>query len=181
LIASGEINTTSNVGFSVGNNTDQNLTLLTANIVSDETFGWNNTKNYFNFSDDIHTTDSLQADGNLTVGGEASITGTGAFAGAQIVNLTTADLALIQVQAGDYFVGSYYTLTGTGTVRIPGDVTTSTGYVVHVKDLGINASAYPLIVEEEGGALIDGLSNFVISGDGDSVSLITDGSGWYTF
>ena len=131
-------------------------------------------------SNSLFLVGALELDNILYADDDFNLAGTGAFAGSQIVGTKTINTATYTVLTTDYFLNVQYTLTGTGTLTLPTDITDD-GRTLHIKDFGGNAATYPIIIETEGAEQIDGAANFTISEDFDSIGLVSDGSGWYVF
>jgi hypothetical protein len=72
----------------------------------------------------------------------------------------------------------YYSTTNTCTVTL-NTAQCSLGRIVTIKDAGLNASVYNITIETQGSETIEGESNAQITGDGDALTFISDGSNWF--
>ena len=91
-------------------------------------------------------------------------------------DVTTTSSNAYAVLATDGVVLSTGSLTAETTVTIPSALIAVSGYRIIIKDAGFNASTYNLTIATEGAETIDSNSSFIINGDGDSLTLVSDGS-----
>jgi hypothetical protein len=96
-------------------------------------------------------------------------------------NVTVVNAATYDVEPSDYILHVTYTATGAVTsITLPTAQVVS-GRVLQVKDAGLNASTNNITIDTEGAETIDGQPTYVISTDGEAVSLYCDGSNWFAF
>jgi hypothetical protein len=91
-------------------------------------------------------------------------------------DVTTVSSSTYTVLVDDRVVLVSYSSTGTCTVTIPSALIAVAGFSVTIKDSGFNASVNNIAIETGTAETIDGESDAVIDGDGDSLTLISDGS-----
>jgi len=118
----------------------------------------------------------IEVNGNLYVDTDSTFTGTGTFEGAMVYSFADVASASYTVLPTDRFIGVSYTATGTGTITIPSDFISVSGWSIDIKDSGFNASVYPVVIETEGAETIDGAANLSITTDGSAYTLISDGA-----
>ncbi len=112
--------------------------------------------------------------------GEVETTGNIVIGGAQITNITTVNAASYDVLATDYIL--HVTYTDTGTVAI--DLKTAqlqAGRIIHIKDSDFNAGTNNITITTEGGATIDEAATYIITANGNAVSLYCDGSNYFIY
>jgi hypothetical protein len=90
------------------------------------------------------------------------------------------DAATYELLPTDYILHVVRTATGDCGITIP-TAQTVAGRVIHVKDAGFDASTNNITIETEGAEEIEGAANLVISADGVSISLYSDGTDWFIF
>jgi hypothetical protein len=88
--------------------------------------------------------------------------------------------AAYELQIGDFFLHVTATATTAVTITLP-TAEVVKGRAVNIKDAGFNASTNNITIETEGAELIEGAANLVISADGVSISLYSNGSDWFIF
>lgn len=101
--------------------------------------------------------------------------------GGQIVNITTVNAATYDLLTTDFIVHVTYTSTASVTSLTLPSAQTVAGRVFVVKDAGFNSSIKSITIDTEGSETIDGSTTYVISSDGASVSLYSDGSNWFIY
>lgn len=69
-----------------------------------------------------------------------------------------------------------YSLTGTCTVTISTALISVVGYRIEIKDAGLNSSANNITIATEGSETIEGQPSAVINGNGNTLTLVSDGS-----
>lgn len=108
-------------------------------------------------------------------------TGSTKLAGSVKHNITTVNAATYDLAVTDYFLKVTYTTTGAVTALRLMSAQTLSGRTIHIKDAGFNAATNNITVTTEGSETIDGSATYVLSSDGESVSLISDGTNWLVF
>jgi len=94
------------------------------------------------------------------------------------VNVTTVAGATYTVLRTDDIIHSTYSATGAVTITIP-TALMAEKKTFTIKDAGFNAGTYSITIDTEAGEKIDNEDTYVISLDGDSVTLVSNGSNWY--
>jgi len=107
---------------------------------------------------------------NGTLDGDLSVAG-GQYVGRTVVNVATYDVLVT-----DFVLDVTYTITDPVTSLTIPTAQVINGRKIIIKDKGYNSSVNNITVDTEGGALIEGDATLVIAGDGDSVTLICDGT-----
>jgi len=90
----------------------------------------------------------------------------------QVVTFSTSGQTLSTSNRASAWV---WTGTGTGTLNLPSAVTVGNNYFVMVR----NSGGGDLVIDPTGAQTINGLATFTLR-PGDSATLITDGTEWYT-
>ncbi len=103
------------------------------------------------------------------------------FIGGSTRSTTTVNAATYDLLVTDYFLKVTYTATGAVTSLTLPTAQVIDGREIIIKDAGLNAATNNITVDTEGGALIDGAATAVISGDGDSINLMCDGTSWFVY
>ena len=99
--------------------------------------------------------------------------------GAIYRNVTTVNAATYDLLASDDILNVTYTATGAVTSLTLPTAQCVSGRVIVIKDAGFNAGTYSITIDTEAGEKIDNEDTYVISLDGDSVTLVSNGSNWY--
>ena len=98
--------------------------------------------------------------------------------GGQIFSTTIVTSATHTVDNSDAYILVNYTQTGTVTITIP-STEVENGRLITIKDVGGNAGTNNITINTGGAETIDGNSSFVLNNNYQSVTLISDGTGWY--
>ncbi len=102
------------------------------------------------------------------------------ISGGNIRNVTTVNAASYDLLITDYILNVTY--TDTGTVAI--DLKTAQaveGRIIHIKDSDFNAGTNNITITTEGAETIDEAATYVITANGNAVSLYSDGSHWFIY
>lgn len=92
-----------------------------------------------------------------------------------VVSTASADIDL------DSSTMIHVTYTDTGTVNLAlKTVALISGDIFNIKDAGLNASVYNIIITPEA-ELIEGQATYTMNTDGESISIYSDGSNWFIF
>jgi hypothetical protein len=96
--------------------------------------------------------------------------------------LTSVNSATYNILQNDYVIAVDYSVTGACTLTLPqisSLTTTGQKKMVIVKDTGLNCSVNNVTIACSGADTIDGSASFTLSGDGNSVQLMSTGSNWF--
>jgi len=122
--------------------------------------------------------DSLQINTDEFIvekGGNVTIKGNSTIKGSQNVNVTTVNTATYILLITDYILHVTYTITGSITITIPTALIID-GLYFSVKDAGLNSSVFNITIVCEGGELIDGEANHIISDNSEARDFYSDGT-----
>ncbi len=119
------------------------------------------------------------ASGDTAVAGTLDVLGTATLGSGMVYSTTLVAGATYSVLAGDAFIYSSYSATGTCAIDLP-TAQVLAGRTIVIKDIGGNAGTNNLTVTTEGAELIDGAATVVINTDYGKVTLQSDGTDWYT-
>ena len=100
--------------------------------------------------------------------------------GGNIQKVTTVNAATYDLLVTDYILDVTYTDTGTVAIDLKTAQVTA-GRIIHIKDSDFNAGANNITISTEGGEKIDEQDTYVITANGNAVSLYSDGSNWFIF
>ena len=87
----------------------------------------------------------------------------------------------LELRRPDYILNVTYTGTGAVTSLTLPTAQSVAGRTVIIKDAGYNANTNNITVDTEGAETINNGASVIISGDGDSVSVYSDGTNWHIF
>lgn len=141
---------------------------------------------------------TLDVTGNTTIGGTLGVTGNSTLSGTLAVtgdvdltgNLEVngfLDSPYLAVAAASYTVGTdskaafyvvNYTDTGTVSFILDTDVVVD-GRIIVVKDGQLNAGTNNITISTEGAETIDESETYVMDTNGESVTLLSDGTNWF--
>ena len=93
--------------------------------------------------------------------------------------LTVVNAAVYAVLATDVVLFVTYTDTGVCTLTIPSAEIAKVGRKWIIKDAGLNATVFNIVIETQGAETIEEQANAVIDVDGTSLTLHSDGSNLY--
>lgn len=94
-------------------------------------------------------------------------------------NVTTVNAATYDLLVTDDILNVTYTGTGAVTSLTLPTAQCTDGRVIVVKDAGYNATTNNVTIDTEGAELINNAATYVISSDGEAVTLYADGSNWH--
>jgi hypothetical protein len=89
---------------------------------------------------------------------------------------TTVSAATYSTLAADSLIKITRTSTGAHTLTITSAEIAKVGRRFKIKDAGLNASINNITINTQGSETIEGQTNLILNGDGDSVELQSDGS-----
>jgi len=115
---------------------------------------------------------------NLFLSGIANLTHL-VVAGSIIRNTTVVNVATYDLTPSDDILLVTYTITGAVTSLTLPDAADVDGRVIVIKDAGMNANTFNITIDTESGQLIDLAANLVMNSDGESVTLVSDGTNWW--
>lgn len=117
---------------------------------------------------------------DMAVGGDLSVTGDVSVGGAVIAPIQAIAAATysidLTVDALVYVVN--YTDTGAVTVTLDTDIVAD-GRVIIIKDGELNANTNNITIATEGSETIDEAATYVMDADGESVTLVCDGTNFF--
>jgi len=116
---------------------------------------------------------------NLFLSGNSNVAGNSTISGAQTVKVTDVNAATYDLTTSDYILSVSYTGTGAVTSLTLPTAQMISGRVIVVKDAGLNASVNNITIDTEGAEKIDGQDTYVMSSDGESITLFATATGWY--
>jgi len=93
-----------------------------------------------------------------------------------VSTITTVAAATYTVLSTDVVISVTYTTTGTCVITVPTAVIAVSGRKFTIKDGGLNALTNNITIETQAAETIDGNADAIINGDGDAITLISDGS-----
>jgi hypothetical protein len=93
-------------------------------------------------------------------------------------NLRIVDSGSYEVQTTDSFLHVTYTQTDIVVITLPTS-SLSRKNILTIKDAGLNAFMNNITIQTEGSEKIDGEDTAVISSNGTSINLYTDGGNWF--
>ncbi len=94
-------------------------------------------------------------------------------------NVTTVNAVTYDLLVTDDILHVIYTLTGAVTSLTLPTLQVRSGRSVLIKDAANNANTNNITIDTEGAETIEGAATYVISADGGSVELYSDGSNWF--
>ena len=100
--------------------------------------------------------------------------------GGQIRTVTTVNASTYNLLVTDYILNVTYTDTGVVAIDLK-TAQTVAGRIIHIKDADFNAGTNNITITTEGGETIDEAATYVITANGNAVSLYSDGSNWFIF
>jgi len=107
-------------------------------------------------------------DGSLSFGG---------FKTAPYEEITAATYSITAATKAQYFVVNY---TDTGAVGLTLDTDlTVDGRILTIKDGELNANTNNIVIGTEGAGTIDEAATYTMDADGESVTLLSDGTDWF--
>ena len=101
--------------------------------------------------------------------------------GSRIRNVTTVNVATYDLLITDYILHVIYTITGAVTSLTLPTAQTTAGRTIVIKDAGLTAGTNNITIDTEGSEKIDGANTLVINSNGSSISLYSDGIGWFIY
>ena len=101
--------------------------------------------------------------------------------GSRIRNVTTVNVATYDLLITDYILHVTYTITGAVTSLTLPTAQTTAGRTIVIKDAGLTAGTNNITIDTEGSEKIDGANTLVINSNGSSISLYSDGIGWFIY
>jgi len=110
--------------------------------------------------------------------GISKTSGVVALVGGQNVSITTVNAATYDLLSTDFILSVTYTATGSVTSLTLPTAQVISGRLICIKDSGGNAATYPIIVDTEGSAKVDGADTITINSNYGGVWLFCDGTNW---
>jgi len=169
-----------------GSNADSNIDISTYDLITTGAVG-RDTDNEINWGTDNSLAIAINgATSNIvsvsTGAGDNDKLVTQGYVNDQITattTVTTVNVATYDLLTTDDFLHVTYTSTAAVTSLTLPTAQTTAGRCITIKDAGGNASANNITVDTEGAETIDGAATAVISGNYDSISLYSNGVGWF--
>ena len=126
---------------------------------------------------DLTVQGTLTAETSLNVV-NMTLTGSLTTGGANFKNVTTVNAGTYDLLITDYILDVTYTATGSVTSLTLLTAQVVKGRIIYIKDSGGNSSTYPIIIDTEGAAKIDGADTITINSNYGGVGLYCNGTNW---
>ena len=94
------------------------------------------------------------------------------------IDIKTINEATYSLKKSDFMLLIEYTTTGEMTLTLPTSQLKK-GRIIIIKDSGGKAGTNNITIKTEGGEKIDNENELIISGDNDSLTLVSDENNWF--